>query len=641
MSKSRNVASHSGGGVEPPEKRIERLIQEAVKNTEGRNPKDYFMDNLRRGPYDMEIAGVFGVGREHYLDAASDYWDHHPQEKVAGMRPRYLVEVGGISLAPEAIRARMKKVSSSLDIPAEKIRIETVNDPDGLRDATIVHVDTGEQMPAGDLDNVRRALVSPGFIRGVTEELMNKGKPIVPWQALMPRRSIVILPAGVSNLDGAPYAYTGKGLRFTPGEKAAFDLLEVRRRMYGEDIPNVNQMSPSINERGLLGFSPVSPDLSGGMGFTKAEYEFYMRLLAVSKRDLSNFVDPPKLYGIFHKVKSPEGKIQGFLIDRLDDFDQRGDDEMTSLNHSYLGQLLSEKPKEKAAIIGELSRSIGEMLGRIRSGEFKKTAGDAVSDKDVGLFSRVLAEAGKTLEDFRTEQKPEKLAFFVFMTGFLESMGVKTPSFMPLLKGADPALLGRWRQDLEQVQHGAGAAGRILLEHGIAHDQLHIGNIRLKRTGPRERQVMICDWHETHDLLDMTYPQAVGHIAISAINLAHTARTTQDYKIIQSVGARLIPSGLNGFFRPANAVERGMVEEIAAQAMERDREVLSRRMRELYPSWKPPYGTKALGVKSLLDANFSEADTRPVTEIGTPLIQLIKLKYPPDMHEALKQHFSA
>jgi len=454
-------------------------------------------------------------------------------------------------------------------------------------------------------------------------------------------RVMEILPSDYDAERAPENVYEIKGLRFDPSNTSNFDMLEAMRLVIGEDIPrNMTRMDASFDSNGFFHQTPRPLESTGGMDFEKAEKEFFMMILARYGRGLTDMVDREAIYGYFDNLKSPHlGKQQGFCSSRIEIGGQRGDDELNSLTNTYMGILLSKDPEKRRRFFSEALEQVYTTQELVANGEFAATDDGLITSDHINLFGKILHKARGDLAGMIDNDDPTRLAFGVFTIGFLNTLGVGGPKFREYLADADHETMDHWRSDIGMIHRGAGMAARIMVDHGIGHEQPYPGNLRYIRPGKTQRAIMICDWHDAHDLLDMTYPQAVGYIGMSVRTLALNGLKSENHPFLSNIGPAAVEEVLMGFFQPTGMAERGLVHEIVGQTRITDKRSILANMAEACPERNIDPSTAKTGLRSLIEVGFFASEQKPVTEVEYPIFDLIKRIYPHDKHTALKERF--
>ncbi|MFH1125503.1 MAG: hypothetical protein V1703_00105, partial [Candidatus Altiarchaeota archaeon] len=626
---------------EPPEERLKKLAAQVTASSEGGKAKGCFMDLLRSGGYDSDYAKVFGVkergNREEYLDRASDWWDRlHGKagQKVAeSVTPR---EVGGEGSTERPVgnfSARLMKVSPVLGNVI--ILTDRVLDPSGRKSATIALLDRSQipTPPDGDMQNIRTAITAPQFIPGVTGLMPHESRRYLPWQMSPMKRSISILPPGVGDLDSAPYFYAAKGLKFDPGEAGEFDLVKEGAFLKGEKIPEkTDRVNIIFGRDGLMHEETRTLEMYMGMDYEKAEKEFGMMVLALIRRlkVLVN-IDTPVMMGVFDTVKSPAGRPQGFIITKVDDKGRRGDNFMTHISACRFGDMMSRNPEAKKACIDEAQEAIDRTMARTKEPPFQGLLESGqVTQRQFKVFTAILESSREFLDKFRTTKDPAELSVLFYTIGELQAYGagVETEKFFKI-KEVDPAFVASWRGDLEKTYIMAGMATRVVLEHGLAHEQTYAGNLRYDARGEEGIRVTICDWHDSHDLVGMTYPQAFGYAALSLTNLLHSAKRAQTLGFNRFANPDLVSAALRGYQLqvPGFREEARPVNEQLVRQVHRD-------VMEVEPRYR------GSGIHSMLQVQFGAIHWKSGNEIPAPIFQFLGQIFPPEKLEKFREKWS-
>jgi len=581
---------------------------------EARGSKDAFMTAVKAGGWDRGLAEVFGTSqREEFDDAASTWWGRRQklaQGPVVTVQPMKLSE-GGL---------------------VKNMRVEEILDPLHERDATLyIHPSTnvGDQ----DLANIRLAVVSHDFVDGITSDIPLTIPKFFPWQRTLAKRALYVLPLGFHDLDEAPYVYYGKGLKFDRRQKREFDLLEVRRQILGEEIPAESVRTDiSFDRRGVLSFLKRPMEVNMGQDYEKSEHEYSMMLLA-RQRGLTTMVDEPIAYGRF-KTRPEAGASQGFIFTRQEDQGQRGDMEIYSMDNNYLGRLLVKSGALKNEIISEFVKNVDGFIREfVDSGRFVDENGGVVLLQDMPPLRAVLGRLKTDASDLSSSDDPQALANLPHMITIAETLGVAGVSFKKLLRQTGDGIIDHWRGDVETIHVGQGIAVSEMFDRGLSHEQPHLGNLRYRRTGNRQRSVVVCDWHDGQDLTKMTYPQALGYVANSMRTLLDSSRQTEQHDLISMVGPSALRKMLEGLTKNVEGDIDGLIDDVVEAARTTEPSEIRRKALQKF-GWT----TKGY-LRSYCDAPFHEATKRPITGINHPLVQLAKIIYPPEKHEALRREY--
>jgi hypothetical protein len=640
------VKQQSGGeGRENSLQQLRRVVSEALVAPE-RRQKSVFVDGVKALGFDAQLASLFGIRQidrtgwlEQYEDAASTWWDRNFDRlhKVTQEMPPLELECKKLPETPEEAATRLQMVSKSLAPIVGGMQVMKVKSTSGKRDATLI-LPEGANLPPEDLENMKKALDFWEPIPGVSMKSPHGTRHMHSWQRIMPDRTLIILPAGVTEVDENSLNYPGKGLRINPDSTEQFDLLEAQRYINGgEPTEGVYRVDETIDEDGITHRHRRPLEPVGGMDYVKAETEFGMRLLAVRQRGLADLIDEPVAYGFFDSIKSAEGRQQGFVFVRALDASQRGDHEVNSTNYAYAAKILADDPVKRGKIIDETSQGIGQIIKAVHDGIFKKAFGSRYDKHDEEQFLSILGAFRDQAEGYRDVDDEEGLKMLPFLSGFLSSFWVPVPDYGILLDGINPGMRYRWIHDVSQPYIGSAIAARLLIDRGIAHEQPYTGNIRFRRPEPRVRSLIVCDMHDCHDLVDCTYPQAVGQIARSARTLVNTVLAGRNHYLVGQIQEQLLEESLRHFTQPYSGEKAGLIEAVVTEALNRDEKEIHDRMVEI----DLDYDSRMVRpqARTLFETAYYACEFHPVTEVDSPLFKLVKIIYPPEKHQQLKARF--
>jgi hypothetical protein len=625
--------------VEPPERRLERLVADASRQNARGNAKDRFMKSLREGGWNQGFARLFGVqeqgGMDEYLDLASDWWDsRHGKagQKIAESVPPKALSEAKIVWTPGDVEEGLLRVSGGL--VGLRFATERVADTKGGRSAWIAYPAGGliKHPSEEDMENIRAAVVTPPFIEGVTGLMPHEQELLFPWQLPFTKRSMMVLPHGVHDSGKTPYFYAAKGLRFRTGESREYDLVKEHAILTGGKIPdNTDRVDVVFRPDGIKTEVTRIKEMAMGMDFEKTEKEYGMMLLAIL-RGLRRYagVDDPVLLGRFDTVKSPAGRQQGFILTRVRGRGMRGDTLINNINASAVGEVLSRSPAKRKVYIDSVQHAVDDTVRMLDDGSFQALfPAGAVPGEYFEAFRKILAYSRGFVEDFRKTESPVELKGLFDVTTQLSTYGVYPSVFGELADGMEGSkLMADWRGDLENVYLLAGLATRIVLEHGMAHEQTYSGNLRYDIEKKALAGLTICDWHDSHDLTEMTYPQAFGYAAYSTKNLLSSARKTQTMGMLKYVKPDFVAAALTGFqmqvpgyMHLAGPLDSGLVASVRKDAM------------EISPEYRD------LGFQTEVEIAFDATRWKPVHEIPTPFFQMLAQVYPPEKHEYLRRNY--
>ncbi|MFH0862777.1 MAG: hypothetical protein V1875_07105 [Candidatus Altiarchaeota archaeon] len=627
------------GPVEPKKESygpalLETMYTVSCERGGDKPPKQVFMQQFLGGMNEelRVTLGCVSTNKVEYLEKASSWWDKR-QALGPPALPEIVRTLGMVSFEDEFSPDSLRRMLGSIHPSLSKLGLDVrpVADRSGRRNANLAVVSSDFIVPPSEGDLVKiSSCVAGGFVEGVSSMMPHERDHIVPWQMILPRRSLKIEAA-----CGEPSYYIGKGFRFDPASRREFDNESEGARLRGEKPKRGSNMYEVFDEAGIRHAVERPLAMYMGMNCQNAAGEIGGMALAIMRgiRDRTKPQDPihirvddPIAIVRFDSVRSPAGVVQGGTITRASDEGPRGDELMNLINRRYIGRLMCENQSVRDFVVDGSLRPIEHVLSQLR-GPIPARLPPGMRREDLVRFRDTLAGFQKEVSACEKSMGLDKAVRVVAIGEVLDTLKIPSVQYPELFRpGIIPGSMSNaWRSELESIYRLAGLANRHVLEHGMIHWQTYSGNLRYhEREGGVD--LTICDWDRSRDVVGMTYKQTIGFVLQSMDNMLGLAKSSQERGIVGLVKPDFVRACLEGFQmkvpgwgEKSEPVPRELMEAAVSAAS----------------SIPPEYGggVHQTELSLLVDASVHH----PAADIGHPFVEFVRSVYTPEKHGRIQK----